>query len=138
MTPYMTKRAKNAGFTLIELMITVAIIGILAAVALPSYKQYIIRANRSAAQAQMMDIANREQQFLLANRTYVAHDDALWTASYSLPTEVASKYTYTIAPGTGTVPSFLITFSPITTGPQAGDGDLTLTSEGVKAPASKW
>jgi type IV pilus assembly protein PilE len=134
----MTQRAKNAGFTLIELMITVAIIGILAAVALPSYKQYIVRANRSAAQAQMMDIANREQQFLLANRAYVAHDDALWTASYSLPTEVASKYTYTIAPGTSTVPSFLITFSPIATGSQASDGNLTLTSEGVKAPTGKW
>ncbi len=56
--------AKQFGFTFVELMITVAIIGILVAIALPSYRQYILRGNRAAAQAEMMDIANREQQFL--------------------------------------------------------------------------
>ena len=53
---------KQHGFTLIELVITIAVVGILAAIALPSYQQYVIRSKRSAAQAQMMDIANREQQ----------------------------------------------------------------------------
>src|SRR5215207_7603886 len=63
-------RRPSLGFTLIELMITIAIVAILASIAIPSYRQYIIRGKRSAAKAVMMDIAIREQQFLLANRVY--------------------------------------------------------------------
>ena len=131
------KRMKSRGFTLIELMITVAIIGVLAAVALPSYTKYIVRANRSAAQAQMLDIANRQQQFLLANRAY-ATKTLLTSSGYTLPTDVSPRYGYDVTVGTGTVPSFIITFTPVVGSPQASDGTLTLNSEGVKAPADKW
>ncbi|MFZ3127492.1 MAG: prepilin-type N-terminal cleavage/methylation domain-containing protein, partial [Rhodoferax sp.] len=58
------------GFTLIELMITVAVIGILAAVAFPSYTQYIVRANRSAAESFMFTVANRQEQSMLNARSY--------------------------------------------------------------------
>ncbi|BEP35597.1 type IV pilin protein [Variovorax sp. V59] len=130
---------KRNGFTLIELMITVAVIAILASIAYPSYQQYIIRSKRSAAQAQMMDIANRQQQFLLANRSY-ATKDALTTSGYTLPAEVAANYGYTITlqDASTAVPSFLLTFSPTSTGSQRGDGDLTLDNQGVKTPAGKW
>lgn len=126
---------KQNGFTLIELMITTVIVAILASIAYPSYTQYIVRANRSAAQAQMMDIANRQQQFLLANRAY-ASKTTLESSGYALPTTVSAKYNYDIAVGTATVPSFTITFAP--TGTQAADGNLTLNSEGVKTPTTKW
>lgn len=129
------KNIKQQGFTLIELMIVVAIVAILASIAYPSYLQYIIRANRSAAQAQMMDIANREQQFLLANRSYV-DKTALETSGYALPSNLTSKYSYEITVGTTTVPSFTITFTGINA--QLSDGALTLNSEGVKTPAAKW
>lgn len=129
----MLTRAK--GFTLIELMVVVAIVSILAAIAYPSYQQYIIRGKRAAAQAQMMDIANREQQYLLANRAY-ASKSALETGGYVLPSEVASDYGYDISIGSGTPPSFTITFTP--SGSQASDGALTLGSDGSKTPSSKW
>lgn len=128
------KYVHQKGFTLIEILVAVAIVGILAAIALPSYQQHVIRSNRSAAQSQMMDIANREQQYLLANRVYASK--ALLEATYRLPTSVSSKYNYDITVGTDTVPSYLITFTPI--GTQDGDGDLTLSSEGVKTPVDKW
>jgi type IV pilus assembly protein PilE len=126
----------NQGFTLIELMITVAIIGILTAIALPNYLQYVIRGNRVAAESQMMDIANREQQFLLANRAYA--DKATLTASgYALPTEVSAKYGYDVTvDNSAAPPTYLITFTP--TGSQATDDAITLNSVGIKAPVAKW
>ena len=129
----MTKQQR--GFTLIELMIVVAIVAILAGIALPSYQQYVIRANRAAAQSEMFDIANREQQYFLANRVY-ADTAAL---GYTLSSDVAQRYTQAIAVGTGTLPSFTITLTPI--GSQVGDGDLVLTSAGLKTRAgdpAKW
>ena len=122
---------KQNGFTLIELVITVAVIALLAAIALPSYQQYVIRSKRAAAQAAMMDIANRQQQYLLANRSY-ADKTAL---GYQPPDDVNSNYTWDIALTTP-VPGFTITFTP--TGGQERDGPLSLNNQGVKSPPNKW
>jgi type IV pilus assembly protein PilE len=131
------RRLKQGGFTLIELMITVAIVAILARIAYPGYVSYVQKGARRAAQAQMLDLANREQQFLLSTRNYVTYDSTNTTNSmsqsgYTMPTEVSTKYTGTITIGSGSVPSYTITFTPITTGSQASDGALTLTSDGTK------
>lgn len=126
---------KQGGFTLIELMIVIAIVAILLAVALPAYQSQVIRGHRAAAQSQMLDIANREQQYLLANRSYIDHT-AMNATGFSLETRVADNYSYAIVVGTGTVPTYTITFTP--SGRQAKDGNLTLNSEGVKTPIDKW
>lgn len=126
------KARSSRGFTLIELMITVAIVAILAAVAYPSYTDHVRKAARRAAQAEMMDIANREQQFLISSRTYVPYA-SLTAAGYQLPADLVGKYTPSVTVGTA---SFTITFQAI--GSQATDGDLGLTSDGAKTPAGKW
>jgi type IV pilus assembly protein PilE len=137
MTTIRTIRPQQGGFTLIELMIVVAIVAILLAVALPAYQDQIIRGHRSAAQSLMLDIANREQQHLLSNRAYIDHT-AMAATGYALTTRVADHYTYAIVVGTGTIPSYTITFTPISTSRQARDGALTLNSEGAKTPTAKW
>jgi type IV pilus assembly protein PilE len=133
------KSGRQSGFTLIELMITVAIVAILASIALPSYLEYVKRGHRAAAQSEMMDIANRQQQFLLANRRYAAKAD-LVGSGYALPTDVGAKYGWNVTPdNVATPPIFTITFTP--TGSQVSDGTLVLNSVGLKTragDATKW
>lgn len=113
-------------------MVALVVIGILAAIALPNYSAYVVRANRTAAQAEMMDIANREQEYFTANRTYAD----LSTLGVSLSREVARYYDGAVSVESTPIPRFTITFTP--KGGQASDGAIALTSEGQKTPVSKW
>ena len=128
-------RRGQGGFTLIELMVTVVVVGILAAIAYPSYTEHVRKSSRRAAQAQMMDLANRQQQFLIVQNGFVP-DATITGTGYALPHDLQGQYTPTITVGDGSVPSFTITFTA--TGRQLVDGDLTLTSDGVRGPADKW
>jgi type IV pilus assembly protein PilE len=128
------KVKRQQAFTLIELMVTVAVIGILAAVAYPSYLQYVVRSNRVAAQAHLMNIAQREQQYLLDSRSYA--DKA--TLNVTEPANVTSVYTIAIDLGTASQPTFTARATPRSDKANANDLELTINQAGVKGPSGKW
>lgn len=131
------KRIK--GFSLIELMIAVVIVGILVVIAIPSYQNYVIKANRAAAQAFMMDVDNRQKQYLLDARSYldVADNSGFSDLGMSVPAEVSDFYDVTVTTSS-TPPAFTITAVPIAGSKQANDDTLTLNSSGTKTPTDKW
>jgi type IV pilus assembly protein PilE len=126
-------RNNARGFTLIELMVTVAIVGILAAVAYPAYTSYLVRSNRAAAQAHLMDLAQAEAQYMADARTYADLTD-LKTPT---PTKVDENYKIAIDL-TDSPPAFVITATPKPGSRQAGDDELAIDSAGVRTPATKW
>jgi type IV pilus assembly protein PilE len=58
------------GFTLIEVMIVVVVVAILAAIAFPSYREYVLRSNRAAGKSMLTQVADRQEQFFAANKSY--------------------------------------------------------------------
>ena len=133
--------SSQAGFTLIELMIVVVIIGILAAVAYPSYQDYVRRAKRSDAQQFMSEISTRETQYILDARQYtnkmgstglnMSHSG--WTCDDTVPNCTSTLYTLTVTvDNTATPPTYDIKASPKSGTPQANDGDLHLYNTGSK------
>ena len=129
----MRARVAAAGFTLIELMIAVAIVGILAVIAFPSYQDHMRKGRRSAAQSFLIDVAARQQQYLIDARSYAGGAGALGTLNLAVPADVSRFYTVTIDPAAPTLPpSYSITATPIAGSAQVPDGMLTLDHQGAK------
>ncbi|MFO7550779.1 MAG: type IV pilin protein [Haliea sp.] len=119
----------NNGYTLIELMVVVAIVAILVVVAYPSYLNYTLRANRAEAQAYLMDLAQRQQQYFSDVRAYAADESTL---NMTAPARVGSNYQISFTVDAGPPPTFLLTATPAPGTAQAGDGVLTINNAGQK------
>lgn len=100
----------SRGFTLIELLMVVLVIGILAAVGIPQYNDYAVRAKIPEATAALSDGRIKMEQFFQDNRTYVGGPTPAATSSfsYSIGTPTVSAYTIT-ATGSGRVAGFTFT-----------------------------
>jgi type IV pilus assembly protein PilE len=128
----------SAGFTLIEVMITVAIIGILASIAVPSYTEYVTRSRLVEPQSKLSETRVQLEQFFMNNRSYVGFDckkDATAAEGFNITCKDQAANTYTIvATGTNRASGFTFTLN------EQGVKATTVapTSKGWKTSDSCW
>jgi type IV pilus assembly protein PilE len=130
---------KSKGFTLIELMITVAIVALITAVAVPSYRQYVMRANRADATTALLRLTASQERFYLQNNTYASAallDDAPPAGLGFAGTE-RGYYVITLAPnGGGYQNGYILTATAAAGESQATDTDcqvFTVNEQGQRA-----
>ena len=132
------------GFTLIELMITMAIIGILAGIAYPSYQNYVTRTSREAAKTEMLELAGVQERIYLNSNAYsptvatAYNGQAAGGLGRTSGRTKDAKYDITLDINTPSQ-SFTLTATPVAGTTQANDGTITVNSSGVRTwKGSPW
>jgi type IV pilus assembly protein PilE len=123
-------RNRLHGFTLMELLITIAIVGILAAIAYPSYQQYVQRAHEADAQSFLLTLSNLQERYLLDRRAYA---DTVAKLGTSEPAELSKRYNFSVTAPAKLPPAYEIKATPIAGGPQAGRAELWVKSDGTRS-----
>lgn len=137
------KRTTQKGFTLIEMMIVVAIVGIMASVAIPSYLDYVVRTNRADAKDMLTEVVYQLERYNTRQRVYTDKLDDIGFIKNDDNKFMSKKGLYEItlaACGTTTTTKIekcaKVTATPVTGKAQEGDGALTLDTRGNKE--GKW
>lgn len=128
--------SNTAGFTLIELMVVIAIIGILAAVGIPIYISYLQTTRMETAKSAILTLAASEQKYYSTNNAYTNNAAYLGYTAFPAPIPSSSDDYYMLTVTTTSNPAgYTISATPVSGGPQASDscGTLTVTSLGVQS-----
>jgi len=128
--------ARERGFTLVELMIVLAIIAILAAIAIPSYSRYAFRARRADGQELLLRIANAQERYYATNNKYGSLSGPSGLGYTDPAVSEKGYYQVTVTFPSGVSSSYLETATP--QGAQMKDacGSLSIDNSGTKLPAT--
>lgn len=124
----------SKGITLIELLVVIIVIGLLAAIAIPMYTNYMVRARRTDAKTALEQL-RAAQEMRRAERGSYLNDLAALRTTWGGPAATLGDYNITMAVPTGT--TFTGTATPFTSR-QNSDGALTIDQDGTKLPTAKW
>lgn len=124
---------RHRGFTLTELLVTMVVIAIIAAISMPVYQDYSRGARRAAAVSMLTDLASRQEQYFLDNRSYAGTLTALGFPTATLQTD--GGY-YTVSVSAFTASSYTLRAVPTAQQATADCGDLTLDNNQTKTPAA--